>query len=208
MNLRFILILIFIDKIFCPNMDPIRASITREEQWAFIKLHYLLEDTAAEIHHMLDKAARSLALSRSDVYYIYNQFRDEERKACEQILGAGRPRTATDEETTENLRKLLLDDRNWSTLDYADYLNISPSSVKCILRELHARKVCTRWVPHSLNPVQKQLRVEISQEHLNEHSKDPTFLERIIAIDETYVKSYDPKDIKSAKEWRLPEQEP
>jgi len=123
-------------------------------------------------------------------------------------LGAGRPRTATDEETTEKLKKLLLDDRNWSTLDYADYFDISPSSVKCILRELHARKVCTRWVPHSLNSVQKQLRVEISQEHLNEHLKDPTFLERIIAIDETYVKSYDPKDIKSAKEWRLLEQEP
>jgi hypothetical protein len=27
-------------------------------------------------------------------------------------------------------------------------------------------------------------------------------------IDETYVKSYDPKDIQQAKEWRLPEQEP
>jgi hypothetical protein len=52
-NLRVILIIIFLKKSFCPNMDPIRTSVTNEEQRAFIKLYYLLDDTAAEIHKLL-----------------------------------------------------------------------------------------------------------------------------------------------------------
>jgi len=207
-NLRVFLIIIFLKKSFCPNVDPLRVSVTNEEQRAFIKLHYLLDDTAAEIHKLLQNAVRSLALSRGEVYHIYNQFRDGERQTCERLPGSGRPRTATTEEMKERLRNLLYDDRNWSTTDFAEELGVSPWAAKCMLREMHARKISSRWVPHSLNPVQKALRKEIADEHLTSHQSDPTFLERIVAIDETYVKSYDPKDIQQAKEWRLPEQEP
>ena len=129
-KLRFILILIFVNKSLGPNMDPIRASVTHEEQRAFIKLHYLLEDTPAEIHWLLVKAAKSLAVSQRDVYYIYNQFRDGERQTCEQLLGAGRPRTMTTEEMKERLRNLLYDDRNWSTQDFAEELGVNVWNVK------------------------------------------------------------------------------
>ncbi len=207
-KLRLILILIFVNKSLGPNMDPIRASVTHEEQRAFIKLHYLLEDTPAEIHRLLVKAAKSLAVSQRDVYYIYNQFRDGERQTCEQLLGARRPRTMITEEMKERLRNLLYDDRNWSTQDFAEELGVNVWNVRCMLRELDARKVSARWVQHSLNPVQMAMRVDISKEHLKSHKEDPTFLDRLVTIDESYVKSYDPKDAQGAREWRLPDQEP
>jgi hypothetical protein len=105
-------------------MDPLRTSVTNEEQRAFIKLHYLLDDTAAEIHKLLQNAARSLALSRAEVYHIYNQFRDGERQTCERLPGSGRPRTATTEEmncyeisyTTIGIGVQLILLKNWESV--------------------------------------------------------------------------------------------
>ena len=73
-------------------MDPLRTSVTNEEQRAFIKLHKLLQN-----------AVLSLAHSRAEVYHIYNQFRDGERQTCERLPGSGRPQTATTEEMKERL---------------------------------------------------------------------------------------------------------
>ncbi len=63
-------------------------------------------------------------------------------------------------------------------------------------------------MPHDLTPTQKQKRVDICAEHLESYNNDPEFLERIIAIDETLIRSYDPKDSFNSRQWRLPGQEP
>jgi hypothetical protein len=153
----FVFLTIFsVDKISCPHMDPLRASVTRDEQRAFIKIHYLIDDTPIEIHCPLVKATRSLAMSKTQVYYTYNQFRDKERETCAELEREGRPRNATDEDMQERFRQLLYRDNNWQTYDYAQALGVSDSSVRCMLRKLHAREVASRWVPHELNPVQKK----------------------------------------------------
>ena len=77
-----------------------------------------------------------------------------------------------------------------------------------LLKEVGAKKITTRWVPHDLTPTQKQKRVDICAEHLESYNNDPEFLERIIAIDETLIRSYDPKDSFNSRQWRLPGQEP
>jgi hypothetical protein len=51
-----------------------------------------------------------------------------------------------------------------------------------------------------------QARVDICQRNLRRYEYDLTLLHRIVAIDEMWLKSYDPKDPKSAAEWRLPEE--
>ena len=58
-----ILVLISSNLVLGPPMDPLRASVTNEEQWAFIKLHVLLVDSAAEVYRLLHKFVKSLALS-------------------------------------------------------------------------------------------------------------------------------------------------
>jgi hypothetical protein len=51
-----------------------------------------------------------------------------------------------------------------------------------------------------------QARVDICQRNLRRYEYDLTLLHQIVAIDETWLRSYDPKDPKSAAEWRLPEE--
>jgi hypothetical protein len=71
-----------------------------------------------------------------------------------------------------------------------------------------AKKIASRWVQHELKPELKELRVNISAEHLERCKNNPDILERIIAIDETWLKSYDPRDAKSSCQWVLPSQTP
>ncbi len=39
---------------------------------------------------------------------------------------------------------------------------------------------------------------------MDRYQSDPSILDRIIAIDETWLNSYDPLNPQSAAEWRLP----
>lgn len=56
--------------------------------------------------------------------------------------------------------------------------------------------------------VQKMARARISAEHLERYNNDPGMVDRIISIDETWLKYYDPEDYWSSRQYRLPGQEP
>ena len=108
----------------------------------------------------------------------------------------------------EKLKELLNQGNYWRTEDLAQTLGISTSSTKNLLKIVGAKKAASRWVPYELKPEQKELRVNISAEHLERCNKNPDILERIITIDETWLKSYDPLDAKSSRQWVLPNQTP
>ena len=202
------LVLLSAISVYGPKVDQLRESVTNQEHRAFIKCHVLLGTPAVEVHRMLDKIARSRALSKTHVYRLYNEFKDGSHLSSKEDPRSGRPRTATDTTHEERLRELLNEGECWRTEDLAQILNISTASTKRLLKEVGAKKVASRWVPCELKPEQKQLRVTVSAEHLERYHSNPNMLERIIAIDETWLKSYDPKDAESSKQWVLPSQKP
>jgi transposase len=202
-----ILLLLIIGLVNCPKVDPLRASITLLEQRAFIKCHVLLCTSAHDIH-VVKKIAGRNAYSESKVYRIYHQFKLEGRLTCEDEPRKGRPLESTDEEHVKALEKLLEESRSWSTNDLAYRIGISQSSMVRLLKKLGLRKVASKRVPHFLKPEQKELRANISAEHLQRYEGDHDILNRIVAIDETWVKSYDPLDASHSREWRYPGEEP
>jgi hypothetical protein len=52
------------------------------------------------------------------------------------------------------------------------------------------------------------LTVDICDEHLQKYKADNDIMVRIIAIDETWIKSYDPSDPRSSRQCQLPGQPP
>lgn len=208
--MQYLLILVFLILDFAsgPTVDPLRASVTPEEQRAFIKCHVLLGSSAHEIYAMLTKIAGRHSYSERQVYRIHNQFKYEGRLSSQEEPHGGRPYEATDEVHEEALKKLLEEQRSWSSSELAFLLGISQSSTLRLLKKLGLRKVAARWVPHSLTSQQKELRVNISSEHLQRYQSDPDMLNRIIAIDETWIKSYDPLDASQSREWRYPGEQP
>jgi hypothetical protein len=67
MKLITIFTLLIIKFVSGPKTDPLRESVTNQEQWAFIKCHVLLGTTAADVYNML-QTIRSQALSRTRVF--------------------------------------------------------------------------------------------------------------------------------------------
>ena len=67
------------------------------------------------------------------------------------------------------------------------------------------RRIAARWVPHFLTCDQMQERVRLAEEHINRHEKEgETFLNRIVAIDETWLHSYEPELKSQSTEWHSP----
>lgn len=168
----------------------------------------LLGTTATEVYNMLQTIGRSQALSRPRVFQLYKEFNDRSRLSSEEVPRDGRPRTLTDEFHKEKLKELLLEDHNWGTFEFAETLGISYWATRKLLKEIGAKKIATRWVPHQLTPIQKKLRVDVCTEHLERYISDHKMLDRIIAIDETWLKYYDPKDYWASRQYRLPGQPP
>lgn len=81
---------------------------------------------------------------------------------------------------------------------------ISKSSVHRILTEiLQKRKIAARWVPHFLSPVQKDTRKDICRELLSRYENEKeTFLDRIIAIDETWIRDFEPELKSQSNIWK------
>ena len=66
-------------------------------------------------------------------------------------------------------------------------------------------KVCTRWVPKLLTPLQRINRVECCQELLQESEADPSkFFGCIIIGDESWTYHYDPLTQQEARVWKKP----
>jgi hypothetical protein len=148
---------------------------------------------------MLQTIGRNQALSRTR---LYKEFNDRSCLSSEGVPREGRPRTSTDE-----FHKEKLEDHNWSTSEFAQTLGISYWATRKPLKDIGAKKITT-WVPHQLTPAKKMSHVDICTEHLERYNSDVEMLDIIIAIDEAWLKYYDPKDYWVSRQYRLPEQPP
>lgn len=188
--------------------EELRQSVTVEEQRAFIKLSVILGKRPTEVYDELSLISPENHLSRSRVFQWYKDFRDGTRTEIADRPVPGRPRTSTNEANKEWVKQLILESEGMKTNDLIYETGIPKTSLLKILDEIGAKKVSSRWCPHELTDAQKHARHHLAGKHLARYQKEPGFLNKIVAIDETWLKSYDPKDAKQTKEWLLPSQRP
>ena len=91
--------------------------------------------------------------------------------------------------------------------EVAHVLQISHGSAyEMMHNKLGFHKVCARWVPKQLTEVNKQMRVDICQKHLDFYGNEwDIFLDRIITGDETWVNQYKPESKRQSMEWKHPQ---
>jgi [histone H3]-lysine36 N-dimethyltransferase SETMAR len=106
------------------------------------------------------------------------------------------------------VKQLILESEGLRTEDLLYETQLSKDSLLRILKEINAKKIKSRWVPHELTERQKQARYFIAGRHLSRYQRESGFLDKIVAIDETWIHSYDPEDSKQSSEWLLPGQRP
>ena len=112
----------------------------------------------------------------------------------------GRVRTAP---LRGKVETAILQDRRCSLTGLADTLRVSKETIRRTVHDLGYRKICCRWVPHTLNAEQKRKRVEVANGILADyHARGEDFLKEIVTVDETWVKLYDPLTRTESKQWK------
>ena len=66
------------------------------------------------------------------------------------------------------------------------------------------RRVSAKFVPKLVKMEQKQCRLEIAQDMLDNANSDPNFLNTVITGDETWVYGYDPETKMQSSLWKHP----
>jgi transposase len=203
-TLRFILLFLTLSFDECIKIDEIRASVTDEEQRAWIKIEVIRNTTVSQVFRKLKRALGRRAFHKSATYNWYHQFESGTRYETCNLPHSGRPTTITDPKHEEKLEQLMQENRAWRIEDLADELSISYGSTWKLLHNMGYRKISSKWVPHELTMSQMKKRREICAKLVERYSKDHSFVSHIISIDETWIKSYDPTDARLSREWRLP----
>ena len=138
------------------------------------------------------------------------EFKDSER-AFEDASRMDRPSTITADENIEAVERIVMRDRQISIRRVAYELAIPKATIHEIMNNhMGSKKVCTRWVPKLLTPVQRANRVDCCQELLQESEVNlAKFFDCIVTSDESWTHHYDPLGQLEAKVWnKLGEQTP
>jgi hypothetical protein len=106
---------------------------------------------------LVQKAYWNDALNRSKVFRWCFRFRDR-RELVEDDERDGRPKSTRTEVNIPAVADLVKNDRQIASRMIAESLNIPKTVVLRILKEgLGKRKLCARFVPHSLTPEQREV---------------------------------------------------
>ena len=186
----------------------IMAVVMSQDQHSYIKIQCQRNKTAKEIFSVLQEACGTYALSYSQVTRWVSEFKNG--RECVQDR-ASRTVTAMDSYNTEQLKRLLKSDRRIMCEEMAQEIEISVGSVHTILcnhlkmRKVLARWMPPRWMPHRLTSDQVECRLEVATHLLSRFGLEgQDFLSRIVAIDEMWVRSYEPELKRQSAVWHTP----
>ncbi|GBP37908.1 Histone-lysine N-methyltransferase SETMAR [Eumeta japonica] len=125
------------------------------------------------------------------------------RENCEDDPRPGRPVTIVTEGNVRKIEKLVLADRRIKLWQIVEELQISKERVGEIIHEhMNMRKISALWVPKMLTPFDKQRRLQTSKDFL-ELVRDniDEICDRIVTVDETWVRQYDPESKQESMQW-------
>ena len=163
-----------------------------------------------KISKELDNVYKNSAPSYRTIAKWATEFKDLER-GFEDALRMDHPSTITAKENIEAVERIVMRDRQIPIRRVAYELAIPKTTIHEIMNNhMGMKKVCTRWVPKLLTPIQCANRVNCCQEFLKQSEVNPAkFFDCIVTGDESWTHHYDPLSQLEAKIWkRLGEQTP
>ena len=109
----------------------------------------------------------------------------KEREEVEDDHRSGRPSTSRTDENDERVRQKARNDCCLSVRIIADELGMNSEWVsRIITKYLGMRTICAKMVPRLLNKGQKEQRVEVGQDVLEQRETEPNLLKRVVTCDE------------------------
>ena len=150
--------------------------------------------TYKDCHARLVQAWKSTTPSDCTVFNWFHEFQ-RNKFSVQHAPRSGRPSTSVTEQTIDAVRKIIKDDPHSTYQQIEAILDISSTVINSIIHNyLNVRKVCGRWVPHTLTNDQKQLPLQFCCHSRKRFKEDRSrCLFDIITGDESCFYHYDPQ---------------
>ena len=131
------------------------------------------------------------------------EFKDPER-GFEDAPRMDHPSTITANENIEAIERTVMRDGQVSIRRVAEELGIPKTIIHEIMNNhMGMKKVCSRWVPKLLTPIQHANRVDCCQELLQQSEVNSAkFSGCIVTGDESWIRHYDPLSQLEANVWK------
>ena len=174
------------------------------EQRAYIKIRTLLGNSPNDILTDLEIVYKHDSPSYSTVKYWAKRFR-EGQESLDDGFRSGRPKSVATSGNILEIEWLVEEDPNITVEEIAVRVGMSTGAAHAILvDEMHASKICSRWMPHFLTDAQKDNRVRCAKNLLAQYEHaDPRRLSEIITGDESWIRYEEPLSKERNKVWVL-----
>ena len=101
------------------------------------------------------------------------------------------------------MKQKVRNDRRLTIRMIAGELGMNSERVwRIITEDLGMRKICATMVPRLLNEGQKERRVQVCQDILEQLETEPNLLKRVVTVDESWIFEYDPLAKRQSHEWK------
>lgn len=172
------------------------------DQRATIKSFALANKTPTEAFKFLKSAYGDQCLSRTQVFAWFKEFRLG-RTETKRLSGSFPKPTLRTSENIDLIKNLLQEDRRKTVSELSSESGLSTFTVHKILRDnLGYSKLSARWIPRILSDEHKVQRLIFARDFVRQEFRlGKAFTERIVTMDETWVRYYVPEMKSQSSEW-------
>ena len=170
------------DRILVLRRNHVNVKV---EQRVNVKFCVKLGKSATETYDLLKKVYGDECLSRTQVFDWFKRFK-EEREEIGDDERPGRPSTSKTDANIEKVSEIVWQNCRLGIPAVAKIINNDKETVRQILHNnFNTKKLCSKMMLRLLTPEQKEIRMNICADILQNIEDDPnTFLENIITCDE------------------------
>ncbi len=174
----------------------------RREQRAVIKSCVKWGFDPKRTINSLRAAFDNHTLSHTQIRYWFKRFMQDSNQGTADSKRPGRPKSKWTDEEILKVRQELESDRRSTVRQLAEGVDMSHTSVHTVIKkDLKMKKLAAKFVPRVLTEDQKKTRLNVATANLDWISKDNSILNRIIATDESWVFTYNPRTKVSDMQW-------
>ncbi len=181
---------------FCATLE------CRKEQRATIKSCVAWGFDIGRTIRGVRAALEDHALSHTQIRHWFRVFQNDSSRSVNDLKRCGRPVSQRTAAKVREVEEVVLEDRCKTVRQIARDTSMShTTALKVLRKDLKFSKIAPKFVPHHLTGAQRTNRLEISRTHLETIHADPGVLNRIIATDESWIYTYDPRNKTADMQW-------
>ncbi|XP_076032955.1 protein GVQW3-like [Oratosquilla oratoria] len=172
------------------------------EQRYAIKNCVKLKKSKQEGYGMLRESYGDELISKTSFYRWFKIF-FKGNEQVEDKPSSGAPNSARKEESIEEVRRLVMQDRRITVKMISKAVRVSIGTVDTFLTEdLKFHKVCAKFLPKIFSDAQRQFRMECCTNILNIIAADSGLLNKAVTCDESWVFTYNPENKRQSAQWK------